>query len=59
MKIWTFVGKKEGHKGHGDTPYVGDAWCFIGIERNSKLILAFEVGKRIHQAEHPAAYDWP
>jgi len=45
-EIWGFVGKKEGHKGHGDSRAVGDAWCFIAIERNTKLILAFEVGKR-------------
>jgi hypothetical protein len=26
--------------------YLGDAWCFIGIERHSKLVLCFELGKR-------------
>ncbi|MBZ5625616.1 MAG: transposase [Acidobacteriia bacterium] len=26
--------------------YLGDAWCFIGIERHTKLILAFEFAKR-------------
>jgi IS1 family transposase len=25
---------------------MGDSWCFIAVERRSKLILAFEVGKR-------------
>lgn len=25
---------------------MGDAWCCIGIERNTKLVLAFELGKR-------------
>jgi transposase-like protein/IS1 family transposase len=45
-EIWTYVGKKEGHKTHGDGPYLGDAWCFIGIERNTKLVLGFELGKR-------------
>ena len=45
-EIWTFVRKKESHKEHGDGPYTGDAWCFIGIERQTKLILAFELGKR-------------
>ncbi len=45
-EIWGYVGKKEGHKRHGDEWNVGDAWCFIGIERNTKLILAFELGKR-------------
>lgn len=45
-EIWGFIYKKEFHKGHGDTPYVGDAWCFIGIERNTKMVLAWELGKR-------------
>ena len=47
-EIWGFVGKKEGHKNPfmGDDMYVGDAWCFIGIERHTKLVLTFELGKR-------------
>lgn len=47
-EIWSYVGKKEGHKNpfKGDDMYVGDAWCFIAIERHSKLVLAFELGKR-------------
>ncbi|HUE03155.1 MAG TPA: hypothetical protein VMR62_26540 [Bryobacteraceae bacterium] len=45
-EIWTFVAKKESHKRHGDGPYIGDAWCFIGIERHMKIVLAFELGKR-------------
>jgi IS1 family transposase/transposase-like protein len=45
-EIWGFVGKKEGHKTHGDGPYTGDAWCFIAIERHTKLVLAYELGKR-------------
>lgn len=28
------------------TGYTGDARCFIGIERETKLVLAFELGKR-------------
>lgn len=45
-EIWGFVGKKKGNMVPGDTNEVGDAWCFIGIERNTKLILAFQLGKR-------------
>jgi len=45
-EVWTYVGKKQSHMRHGDGPYVGDAWCFIAIERNMKLVLAFELGKR-------------
>ena len=47
-EIWGFVGKKESRRVYGDKDfhYIGDAWTFIAIERNSKLVLAFEVGKR-------------
>jgi transposase-like protein/IS1 family transposase len=45
-EIWGFVQKKEGHKWLEDGPEVGDAWCFVAIERNSKLILAHHLGKR-------------
>jgi transposase-like protein/IS1 family transposase len=47
-EIWGFVAKKESHKNpfKGDNMYVGDAWCFIGIERHTKLVLCFELGKR-------------
>jgi IS1 family transposase len=45
-EIWSYVGKKEGHKEHCDTREVGDAWTFIAIESNTELVLAFELGKR-------------
>ncbi len=47
-EIWSFVGKKESRRVYGDKDfhYLGDAWTFIGIDRSTKLVLAFEVGKR-------------
>jgi hypothetical protein len=47
-EIWGFVRVKETHKNpfKGHAMYTGDAWCFIGIENHTKLILAFELGKR-------------
>src|SRR5207249_6010202 len=47
-ELWGFCFKKEGHKNpfEGDNEYMGDAWVFIGIERHTKLILAYELGKR-------------
>jgi hypothetical protein len=47
-EVWGFVGRKEGHKNpfEGDDMYLGDAWCFIGIERHSKLVLCFELVHR-------------
>jgi transposase-like protein/IS1 family transposase len=47
-EIWSFVGKKESNRAYGDKNFhqIGDAWTFIGIDRSTKLVLAFEVGKR-------------
>jgi IS1 family transposase len=47
-EIWGFVFKKEGHKwNHEQDKYeIGDAYCFVGIERNTKLVLAYHLGKR-------------
>lgn len=51
-EIWGFVFKKESSKwpfeAHMDN--IGEAWCFIGIERHTKLVLAFELGKRTQVA---------
>ena len=35
-EIWSFVGKKESRRvlGDKDFHFIGDAWTFIGIERN-------------------------
>jgi IS1 family transposase len=47
-EIWGFVGKKESHKWDHEkqVEVIGDAYCFVGIEGNSKLILAYHLGKR-------------
>ena len=45
-EIWGFVGKKEGHKSKEDGAELGDAYCFIGMERSTKLVLAYHLGKR-------------
>jgi IS1 family transposase len=47
-EIWSYVGKKESRRVYGDKDfsYIGDAWTFIAIERKTKLVLAFHVGKR-------------
>ena len=46
-EIWGFVRMKEkqaAKKGAGDD--VGDAYCYVAIERHTKLILAWHLGKR-------------
>ena len=47
-EIWGFVAKKEAHKWmyEANNQAIGDAWCFVAIERNTKLILTWHLGKR-------------
>jgi transposase-like protein/IS1 family transposase len=44
-EIWGWVGMKEKNK-LIETDLLGDAYCFVGIERNTKLILAWHLGRR-------------
>lgn len=47
-EIWGFVGMKQktkNYQGREDDHTIG-AYCFIGIERNTKLILAWHLGRR-------------
>ena len=47
-EIWGFVGCKNRHKLYkGITdPKVGDSYTWVGIERNTKLVLAWHLGQR-------------
>src|ERR1700682_251584 len=47
-EIWGFVQCKNRHKLNKKItdPHVGDAYTFVGIERNTKLILAWHLGER-------------
>ncbi len=47
-EIWGYVGKKEGHRTAFDQEFaeIGDAYCFVAMERNTKLVLAHYLGKR-------------
>jgi len=47
-EIWGFVGKKEGHKTayEEQSQEIGDCYCFIAIERNTKMVLTYHLGKR-------------
>ena len=44
-ELWGFVGCKEKNNASGD-PLRGDAYCFVAIERNNKLVLAWHLGRR-------------
>jgi IS1 family transposase len=45
-EIWTFVTKKQRHVKAEDSAEIGDAWVFVAIDAETKLIPAYTVGKR-------------
>jgi transposase-like protein/IS1 family transposase len=47
-EIWGYVRKKEAHKAPEEAhdKSIGDAYCFVAIERFSKLVLNFALGRR-------------
>jgi len=47
-EIWGFVQKKESNRHSYEEGYqeIGDAWCFVAFERNTKMVLTYELGKR-------------
>jgi transposase-like protein/IS1 family transposase len=47
-ELWGFVKFKNRHKLNKqiDDPQLGDAYTFVGIERNTKLVLAWHMGQR-------------
>jgi IS1 family transposase len=50
-EIWGFVGMKEKAKGnlYKNVAALGDAYTYVAMERTSKLILAWHLGKRNRQ----------
>jgi IS1 family transposase len=54
-EIWSYVGKKEIHRTayEQDFAEIGDAYCFVALERNTRLVLTHYLGKRTAPAaEH-------
>lgn len=46
-ELWAFVGKKQRHVTEGDDESrVGDAWTYVAIDADTKLVPAFLTGKR-------------
>lgn len=45
-EMWGFIFKKEKAVTEDDDPNYGDAYCFVAMERNTKLVLNFALGKR-------------
>src|SRR6266849_1761409 len=38
-ELWSFIQKKEKRCKPGDDPNFGDSYCFVAIERHTKLVL--------------------
>ena len=45
-EVWSFIGKKDKRVRPEDDQNMGDCYVFVGIERNSKLVLNVAIGKR-------------
>ncbi len=45
-EVWSFIGKKEKRVRPEDDQNLGDAYCFVAIERHTKLVLNIAMGKR-------------
>ena len=47
-EIWSFVGKKDRNLKVDDSEELGNAWVFVAIDAETKLIPSYMVGKRDH-----------
>jgi transposase-like protein len=53
-EIWGFIGKKQKMVRHKDSRELGDVWTWIALDRDTKLIPSYIVGKR--NASHANAF---
>ena len=51
-EIWGFCGKKQRHVKPEDSPELGDAWIFVAMDADSKLIPAYTIGKRTRETTY-------
>ena len=45
-ELWAFIGKKERQLTESDDASKGDAWTFVAVDAETKLVPSFLVGKR-------------
>lgn len=46
-EIWAYIAKKQRHVTlYDNAAQVGDTWCFVAIDADSKVIPAYRIGKR-------------
>ena len=51
-EIWTFIGKKQRQVRQDDSEELGDAWVFVAIDAETKLIPAYAIGKRTRETTY-------
>jgi transposase-like protein/IS1 family transposase len=51
-EIWGYVGKKQKQVRIGDSSEFGDAWIFVAMDEETKLVPCFEVGKRTRETTY-------
>ena len=51
-EIWSFVTKKQRNVRTDDPAEFGDAWVFVAIDAETKLIPAYTVGKRNRESTY-------
>ncbi|XYH97986.1 transposase [Sorangium sp. So ce1128] len=45
-EIWSFIKKKQARVTENDPPEVGEAYTFVALDTNSRLVISFLVGRR-------------
>lgn len=45
-EVWAYIGKKQKRVRPEEDPNLGDCYCFVAIERHTKLVLNIALGKR-------------
>ena len=56
-ELWTFVGRKQRRVQLGHTKNAGDAWLWLAIDSDTKVILSYYVGKRTSDSAHELIRD--
>jgi IS1 family transposase len=56
-EIWGFIGKKQRNVTGSDCSTFGDVWTWIAMDRDTKLVPSYIVGKRDHYHAHAFMYD--
>jgi len=57
-EIWSYVGKHQKRVTPDENDkYIGDQYCFVAMDSETKLIPAFKLGKRTGQAAHAFMFE--